>query len=341
MVASFIPSILDELDDVQITSPASGRVIRHDGTRWVDAVLVHSDLSGAGALSHATIDSYLNQSVQTSASPAFAGLDISATAPAITLTDTTASAKSLKIDVDGDIAQIREKAGAANPLMSFNLANNRIGFFQAPSASALVVLGRQFTSSDPTTFCYFEPAASPNASLTTLRGIARVESGISPDVTALSFAVWAYNTGSITTAKGVSLSVWTATSITNAHLLNIDNPGSISLTNFIGIRIARDTGTRTRKYGFYYGGDAVGSEPAGFYAIYADTDNSYFGAKVGLGVTPTAVLHLKAGTASANTAPLKLTAGTNLTTPENGAFEYDGTNLYFTTGGIRKTVSLV
>jgi hypothetical protein len=63
--------------------------------------------------------------------------------------------------------------------------------------------------------------------------------------------------------------------------------------------------------------------------------------KVGIGMTaPAAVLHLKAGTASANGAPLKFTAGTNLTTPENGAMEFDGTNLYFTVGGVRKTVVL-
>ena len=63
---------------------------------------------------------------------------------------------------------------------------------------------------------------------------------------------------------------------------------------------------------------------------------------VGIGGTtaPTAKLHLSAGTATAGTAPLKLTAGTNLTTPENGAFEFDGTNLYFTVGGVRKTVTL-
>jgi len=59
------------------------------------------------------------------------------------------------------------------------------------------------------------------------------------------------------------------------------------------------------------------------------------------GATPTAHLHIGAGTATANTAPLKLTAGTNLTTPENGAFEFDGINLYFTVGGVRKTVTLV
>jgi len=62
--------------------------------------------------------------------------------------------------------------------------------------------------------------------------------------------------------------------------------------------------------------------------------------RVGIGIAPTAVLHLKAGTATANTAPLKLTAGVNLTTEENGAFEFDGTNLFFTVGGVRKTVTL-
>lgn len=62
--------------------------------------------------------------------------------------------------------------------------------------------------------------------------------------------------------------------------------------------------------------------------------------KVGINQgTPTAYLHLPAGTASANTAPLKLTSGTNLTTGEAGAMEYDGTNLYFTrTGTTRETV---
>jgi len=66
------------------------------------------------------------------------------------------------------------------------------------------------------------------------------------------------------------------------------------------------------------------------------------GGNVGIGITtPTAVLHLKAGTATAGTAPLKLTSGINLTTPENGTFEFDGTNLYFTVGGVRKTIQLL
>ena len=50
--------------------------------------------------------------------------------------------------------------------------------------------------------------------------------------------------------------------------------------------------------------------------------------RVGVGVTPTAVLMLKAGTATASTAPLKFTSGTNLTTAEAGVVEYDGTVFY-------------
>ena len=41
-------------------------------------------------------------------------------------------------------------------------------------------------------------------------------------------------------------------------------------------------------------------------------------------------------------APLGLNAGTLLTTPVSGKFEYDGTHLYFTTStGVRQTVTLV
>lgn len=55
--------------------------------------------------------------------------------------------------------------------------------------------------------------------------------------------------------------------------------------------------------------------------------------------TPSAILHLAAGSATAGTAPIKLTSGTNLTTAETGAIEYNGTNLFFTrTGTTRENV---
>ena len=50
----------------------------------------------------------------------------------------------------------------------------------------------------------------------------------------------------------------------------------------------------------------------------------------GTGVTNITRALLAAGTATASTAPLKMTSGTNLTAAEAGAVEYDGTTLTFT-----------
>jgi hypothetical protein len=74
---------------------------------------------------------------------------------------------------------------------------------------------------------------------------------------------------------------------------------------------------------------------------YSNVFSLLSGGNLGLGVlTPTARLNLAAGTATANTAPLKFTAGTNLTTPEAGALEWDGTNLFLTTSGaVRQTIN--
>lgn len=62
--------------------------------------------------------------------------------------------------------------------------------------------------------------------------------------------------------------------------------------------------------------------------------------EIGLGMsTPTAVVQIKAGTTSSNTAPLKFTSGTNLTTVEAGAMEFNGTNLFFSPSTTRHTVN--
>lgn len=62
--------------------------------------------------------------------------------------------------------------------------------------------------------------------------------------------------------------------------------------------------------------------------------------RTGFGVTsPTANVHIKAGTATASTAPLKIEEGTNLTTPEDGAIEHTSDNLHFTAGTTRYTLA--
>lgn len=62
--------------------------------------------------------------------------------------------------------------------------------------------------------------------------------------------------------------------------------------------------------------------------------------KFGIGQNPpSARLHIAAGTATAETAPLKFTSGTNLTTAEAGAMEFNGTNLFFSPSTTRHTVN--
>lgn len=76
------------------------------------------------------------------------------------------------------------------------------------------------------------------------------------------------------------------------------------------------------------------------YTLWSDAGNNRLDGSTGIGgvTTPTSLLHLAAGTASASTAPLKLTSGTNLTTAEAGAVEYDGTEFYATNSGASRTI---
>lgn len=60
---------------------------------------------------------------------------------------------------------------------------------------------------------------------------------------------------------------------------------------------------------------------------------------IGIQISPTAHLHLAGGGVSPGQAPLKFGNGAVLTTAEQGAVEYDGTNLFFTrTGTTRETI---
>jgi hypothetical protein len=65
------------------------------------------------------------------------------------------------------------------------------------------------------------------------------------------------------------------------------------------------------------------------HAIIGNSSN-----RVGLcGITPSAYLTLPAVSTTAGTSSLKITAGTVMTTPEQGAIESDGTHLYWTNSG--------
>lgn len=71
-------------------------------------------------------------------------------------------------------------------------------------------------------------------------------------------------------------------------------------------------------------------------SIYGQLTN-----KLGLGTTsPTARLHLAAGTATASSGPLKFTTGTLVTTPEPGLGEYNNTPWFTNSDAVRRSIVL-
>jgi len=60
---------------------------------------------------------------------------------------------------------------------------------------------------------------------------------------------------------------------------------------------------------------------------------------IGIGTdSPTASMHIRAGTAAAGTAPIKLTSGVLLTTPEAGAIEFNGCSTYITNVATQRSI---
>lgn len=86
------------------------------------------------------------------------------------------------------------------------------------------------------------------------------------------------------------------------------------------------------------GGLGLSSVAAGD-ILWGSATNTYSARNV-LNTTPTALFHLKAGTATASTAPLKFTSGTNLTSAEAGAMEYDGSVFYLSPSTTRYRVMI-
>ena len=140
----------------------------------------------------------------------------------------------------------------------------------------------------------------------------------------------------------------------NFILLNtggtVDNPSPLPANREIGSFIVKthDGNGIVEPGGFRFYMDGVatsGSSPSRFVisttpdGSTSQRDRIIVRSTGNIGLTeqnPTATLHIRAGTATAGSAPLKFTVGRNLTTPEKGAIEYDGTDLYFTPDTTRK-----
>ena len=128
--------------------------------------------------------------------------------------------------------------------------------------------------------------------------------------TAIGTSALTSTTGNYNTAIGNNVGGSNTTGSNNTFLGTNANPSSGALTNATAIGYNAIVGASNSLVLGGTGANAV---------------------NVGIGTTtPMALLHINSGTATANSAPLKFTSGTNLTTPEAGAVEYDGVNTYIT-----------
>ena len=86
---------------------------------------------------------------------------------------------------------------------------------------------------------------------------------------------------------------------------------------------------------------AITSATGKYNCYMSGTAQNYFAGNIGIGQSiPTAYLHIKAGTATANTAPLKFTTGTNLTAAEVGAMEYNNSFFLTNSDATRRSIVL-
>ena len=135
----------------------------------------------------------------------------------------------------------------------------------------------------------------------------------------------------------------------------LENPTALAANGEIGALIVKTHDgngiVETGGFRFYMDGVATpGSAPSRFIISTTPQGSTNFQERLSVRSTgnvgvstpnPTATLHIRAGTATAGSAPLKFTSGVNLSTAETGAMEYDGTHLYFTpTTTVRRTVLL-
>ncbi len=102
------------------------------------------------------------------------------------------------------------------------------------------------------------------------------------------------------------------------------------------------------KLSFAYTNVGLGAQRTRFsFFVFAGTASAVesvridgYNTSVGGLTASTARLHIAAGGTASGTGALKLTAGATVSVVEDGLFEYDGTNLFFTIGGVRKTFTL-
>ena len=227
------------------------------------------------------------------------------------------------------ISASRALASDINGLpVASSVTSTELGYVSGvTSAIQTQLTGKQNTITTGTTAQYFRgdlslatfPTTLPLSSLSAATAINSINNG---DFT----QTWNWD-GSLGFA-GLSLSSNTTTASNSSHLLNVAVNGAHTtggLTSYAANFTNSHSGTNSTNIALAL-------------TAISGTNNYALITTGSVGInnsTPTAYLHISGGTAIAGTAPIKLTSGTALTTPENGAIEYHGSHLYFTIGSTR------
>ena len=149
-----------KLDVFDATDPQL-RLTQADGTVYADFQMASTGdlvMSVDGVTSQLVLDNGGNIGIGTTAPTSL--LELSSSAPVLKLTDTTSSAKSLMITVDGNLAQFEEVGGSANDLFVMDLANNRIGIGTTAPTAPLSVAGATSVISNASGDLTITPAAN-------------------------------------------------------------------------------------------------------------------------------------------------------------------------------------
>ena len=226
----------------------------------------------------------------------------------------------------------------------FNISSaNGVHTFNLPLAASGSVIAGLLSNSDYVAFTNKVSATSASvisalgytpASLTALTALESSVTSLS-NTTAASFAAitnsqWVTSGSAISYSDG-NVGIGTVNPEEKVHISN----GWLLLDNSYGVRIKSASGAVTNAMRTGANDQLViGSGGWNSISFHTGTSDKMFIASsgaVGIGtVVPTAKLQLGAGTSSI--APLKITSGTLVTSPQAGAVEYDGFNFYVTDG---------
>jgi hypothetical protein len=197
-------------------------------------------------------------------------LTINNAAPSIFLTDSTASAKSLTIAVDANVADLRESAGASGSLLALDLANNRVGIGVSAPSVALDISGTVVLSNAANRSIEIVSATSNAGWLGVFNAFSFI--GVNRDPATGTFA----DTGKA--ASAIALNGDTSAAYVAIYATNTNNTNPPEIVRFSGdgnVGIGTSTfGTSAAKVLSVFTGTAPTTGPADSVQFYSSDDSA-------------------------------------------------------------------